>query len=123
MGILPRIIPEEKIMGFVYIKNVGLIPVETLDDKIKITALGEIYIEGFDKGYIFRNEEGELPQFKGDAPQKYKEALQVLIAHGRENVYLWNKYSFLFRENQKLSTSKFKIVFLNKEMLFSKYRK
>lgn len=123
MGTLPRKILEEKIIGFVYIKNVGLIPVETLEDKIKITALGEIYIEGFDKGYIFRNEEGELPQFKGDAPQKYKESLQVLTEHLRQNFYLIKRDHFLFTENERLSKSKFKIVFLSKDTLFKRYRK
>lgn len=121
MGKLPRKILEEKIWGFVYIQKLGLIPVEDKEEKEEVMALGEICLEGFDKGYLFRENEEELPKFKGEAPKRYKESLQVLFGHGMENNYLLEKYYFLRKEAERLSKLKLRMVFLKKETIFNRY--
>ena len=122
MGELPRKIPEGKIIRFVFIQNLGIISVKDKEDKERIIALGEIYLEEFNKGYIFINDDGGLPNFKGEAPKKYKNSLQVLMSHGMKNMYLLEKYPFLEKEIERLLKLKLKMVFLKKEVFFSKYK-
>jgi len=101
MGTLPRHIPFEKIIGYVIVHDkvylsydpeddkewheiVLVLAVENQQDKTKLLALADIFLQGFRSGMI-RREEGCLPQFNGDAPRPQKKSLQVLLQHIMDN--------------------------------------
>src|SRR3989338_4242953 len=101
MGQLPRHIPPEKIIGYVIVHDkvflsydheydkewheiVWVLTVQDDEDKTKLLALAEIFLQGFRSGMI-RRETGCLPQFDGSAPWKQKKSLQVLLQHIMNN--------------------------------------
>jgi len=85
MSHLPRLIPFEKIIGYVYCKDIGVLPCENISDKTRLMVLGDFFMTGVKENFIIIPE-GEFPQFKDVLiPQKYKECLQVLLAHLLKN--------------------------------------
>ncbi len=102
MATLPRYIPPEKIKGYVIVndkvflsyhpedekefrKIILILAVEDKEDKKKLIALAEIFLQGFRRGTLQITEAGSYPTFDIKTPSNQREALEVLMGHIMDN--------------------------------------
>ena len=119
MGTIPRKLEEDEIRGFVYVRRIGPLPYVDNDDKEKLIALGELYLEALDKG-AFTIESG-MPQFIASKTTHHqREIVKAVMSHQIKNMMmlsegLWRRRCEFLTSLQK--SKKEEIVTLTIERL------